>query len=343
MGRSDGLKNERCHNSNNEIITMRKLSCFVLMCCVFFACNDDKASKQSFEDTSNLPEIKQTQLNDIKLASGKLIRIDSFPSQHITPRPVDIWLPQDYSEDKKYSVLYMHDGQMLFDSTVTWNKQEWKVDEWATQLVANKKVKDFIVVAPHNISEIRHSDYFPQKPFEALPKKTQDSLFEVAKQNNYSLKTLNSDAYLKFLVNELKPFIDQNYAVHTDKNNTNVMGSSMGGLISMYAISEYPDVFGSAACLSTHWIGTYTNINNPIPNVFFDYMKANLPELKTNRIYFDYGTETLDEKYLIYQDEVSQIIADKGHELNLKFEGADHSENSWNKRLDQPLTFLLSN
>ena len=67
-------------------------------------------------------------LTEAKLSSGKLMRMDSFPSKYIKPRPVDVWLPEHNSKEKKYAVLYMHDGQMLFDSTTTWNKQEWKVD-----------------------------------------------------------------------------------------------------------------------------------------------------------------------------------------------------------------------
>ena len=135
----------------------------------------------------------------LKVASGTLLRIDSFPSENIVPRPVDIWLPDGYSAEKKYAVLYMHDGQMLFDSLTTWNKQEWKVDEWAGQLQKEGKTKDFIVVAPHNIAEIRHSDYYPQKPFELLSQKSQDSIWDIAKKNKYSFNKLNSDNYLKFL------------------------------------------------------------------------------------------------------------------------------------------------
>ncbi|NRA91645.1 MAG: esterase, partial [Psychroserpens sp.] len=111
---------------------------------------------------------------------------------------------------------------------------------------------------------------------------------------------------------------------------------------SMYAISEYPEIFGSAACMSTHWIGTYSNINNPIPNAFMNYMTSNLPDASSHRLYFDYGTETLDQKYLKYQDKVTELLNSKGHNINIKFEGTDHSENSWNKRLDQPLEFLLA-
>lgn len=293
---------------------------------------------QKKESTSKIPINKK---HGITLASGTIHRIDSFPSKNIVPRPVDVWLPDGYSKEKQYAVLYMHDGQMLFDSLTTWNKQEWKVDEWAGKLQKEGKTKDFIVVAPHNISEIRHSDYFPKKPFELLSQKQQDSIFAEAKKYNLSFTSLNSDDYLKFLVRELKPFIDSNYSVFTNPENTFISGSSMGGLISMYAVSEYPNIFGGAACLSTHWIGTFTNENNPIPNAFFKYMEVNLPSVSSHRIYFDYGTATLDAMYLKYQDQVSKVIGKKGHIINREFEGADHSENSWNQRLDVPLVFLL--
>ncbi len=304
---------------------------------------------QKKKKTDQYPELTIEETKDVvmriesglTLASGSVQRIDSFPSDFIVSRPIDIWLPDGYSEDKKYAVLYMHDGQMLFDASTTWNKQEWKADEWAGQLQKEGKTKDFIIVAPHNIAEIRHSDYYPQKPFELLSKKQQDSIFKVAKKLGHSFSKLNSDNYLKFLTKELKPFVDENYSVHKDKENTVVLGSSMGGLISMYAVSEYPEVFGGAGCLSTHWIGTYSNKNNPIPKTFFTYMEENLPEASTHKIYFDYGTETLDALYLPYQETVTKLIANKGHTKNIKFTGTDHSENSWNQRLDIPFTFLL--
>tara|TARA_R110001632_G_scaffold38339_2_gene96548 strand:- start:78548 stop:79498 length:951 start_codon:yes stop_codon:yes gene_type:complete len=280
----------------------------------------------------------------IQLGSGTIQRIDSFPSKNIVPRSVDIWLPDNYSSDKKYAVLYMHDGQMLFDSLSTWNKQEWKVDEWAGQLQKEGKTKDFIVVAPHNISKIRWNDYFPEKAFNYLSKSAQDSLKMMAKKNNFEM-TMNADEYLKFLTQELKPYIDQNYSVQTDKANTVVSGSSMGGLISMYAISEYPDVFGAAACISTHWPGAGVYEGNPMPNAIFAYMKEHIPSSKDHRLYFDYGTKTLDQFYPQYAETVNKIYTDNGYDstnfVNRLFEGADHSENSWNQRLDIPFIFLL--
>ena len=280
----------------------------------------------------------------IQLGSGSIQRIDSFPSKNIVPRTVDIWLPDNYSTDKKYAVLYMHDGQMLFDSTTTWNKQEWKVDEFAGKLQKEGITKDFIVVAPHNISKIRWNDYFPAKAFNFVSKTDKDLLKSMAEKSNAN-RSMNADKYLKFLTQELKPYIDKNYSIYTDKENTVISGSSMGGLISMYAISEYPAIFGAAACISTHWPGASVYEGNPFPEAFFAYMKENIPSSKDHRFYFDFGTKTLDQFYPQYEEAVNKIFKEKGYDtssfVNRKFEGADHSENSWNKRLDIPFTFLL--
>jgi enterochelin esterase-like enzyme len=293
---------------------------------------------QSNLNAQNLPD----------LSSGKIERFELFQSQYVTARNVDVWLPDSYSEEDKYAVLYMHDGQMLFDAKTTWNKQEWGADEIVSNLMEKGKIKDCIIVAIWNISEERHSDYFPQKPFESLSKHVKDSLLTEAKrygQNQLFSKGLQSDNYLKFIVNEVKPYIDSAYSVHTDVMNTFIAGSSMGGLISMYALCEYPNVFGGAACLSTHWIGTFTDKNNPIPDAFFNYMKENLPGPEIHKLYFDYGTETLDAFYEPFQLQADEILRSKGYDgsnfMSKKFEGHDHSENAWKKRLHIPLTFLL--
>jgi pimeloyl-ACP methyl ester carboxylesterase len=238
----------------------------------------------------------------------------------------------------------MHDGQMLYDASTTWNKQEWKVDEVASKLMKEGIVEDFIVVSPWNISEIRWQDYFPQKAFNYLNDATQKQLRDEAKANNFSL-TFNSDNYLKFLTKELKPYIDKTYSVKTDREHTFVAGSSMGGLISMYAMCEYPEIYSAAACISTHWVGASPRKDNPLPGTFFAYMSDHLPSSETHRFYFDYGTETLDKHYPQYAPIVDTIFMKKGYTeanfVNRKFEGTDHSENSWQKRLHIPFTFLL--
>ncbi|OUS03596.1 esterase [Flavobacteriales bacterium 33_180_T64] len=320
---------------------MKQLVLIILMISMF-SCKEQSKEINVSEEKN---QIIFNQLKDAQLYEGTLHRVDSFPSQYITARPVDVWLPKTYSKEKKYAVLYMHDGQMLFDSTTTWNSQEWKVDEWASKLMNDNVTKDFIVVGIHNISQIRWQDLFPQKAFENLSKAFIQDFFGSAINANRNA-TLNGDNYLKFIVEELKPEIDKSYATLTEQEHTFIAGSSMGGLMSMYAVSEYPEVFGGAACISTHWVGAAPADINPFPEAIFKYMENHLPESKDHKLYFDYGNKTLDEHYPQYAQSVNNILKHKGYTdataVNLFFESADHSENSWNKRLDQSLIFLLS-
>jgi len=292
-------------------------------------------------------KMEMKQRIDPEKFQGTINRIDSFPTKFISPRTVDIWVPSDYKKSRKYSVIYMHDGQMLFDATTTWNKQEWRIDDVITKLSSENKIENVIVVGIWNIPNLRHMDLFPKKTLNYLTKEQHDLVIEKAKKFGYSFTfdAVNSDNYLKFIVKELKPFVDTNFSVYTDANHTAIMGSSMGGLISMYAICEYPKVFGKAVCLSTHWIGFREFENNPIPESFFSYMKEKLPNPKNHKLYFDYGTATLDADYLKYEYRVDEILKEKGYDAtnskNLKFEGENHSEASWQKRIHIPLEFMF--
>jgi len=283
------------------------------------------------------------------VSSGTIERIENFKSKFVTKRNIDIWLPSDYTKKKKYAVLYMHDGQMLYDANQTWNKQAWEVDDVMAKLIREQSITDVIVVGIWNGGETRHFDYFPQKPFEMLTKKLQDSIYNLERSAGVKLFNgkVSSDNYLKFIVKELKPIIDKKYAVHKDMEHTFIAGSSMGGLISMYAICEYPEVFGGAACLSTHWPGIFQVENNPIPNAFYQYLKIKLPNPTNHKLYFDFGTATLDALYEPLQNEVDLIMKQKGYDSNhwmtQKFEGENHSELAWQKRLHIPFQFLFGN
>ena len=283
-----------------------------------------------------------------KVKKGTIERIEKFASKYVDPRNVDVWLPESYSTKKKYAVLYMHDGQMLFDSTTTWNKKSWDVDKVITRLFEQGKLKDVIVVGIWNGDKSRHADYFPQKPFENLDTAKKEMVLTAARNNGVSVfgnYQIQSDGYLKFLVEELKPFIDKKYRTNKDAAHTFIAGSSMGGLISMYAICEYPNVFGGAACLSTHWPGIFQMNNNPIPEAFYNYLQNNLPNPAKHKIYFDYGDKTLDALYPPLQKKVDTIMQEKGYTdkswLTKYFPGQDHSEDSWRSRFEIPLLFLL--
>ena len=136
-------------------------------------------------------------------------------------------------------------------------------------------------------------------------------------------------------------------AVIIGGGNTFIAGSSMGGLISMYGLCEYPNVFGGAACLSTHWPGTFSSENNPIPEAFKNYLQSKLKKIKKNKIYFDYGNQTLDAMYPPLQQKVDEMMKANGltenNWITKYFPGKDHSEKSWAERLHFPLEFLLKN
>lgn len=275
--------------------------------------------------------------NNLSVSSG---RIDRYyvHSNDIECRYVDVWIPADYTEERKYAVVYMHDGQMLFDVGNTWNSREWKVDEVMGELLKSGNVRDAIVVGIYNNQQKRHIEYFPEK---AIPLIADSTYRELKKL--FPCEPL-ADKYLQFIVNDVKPFVDSTYSTNPQKDHTFLCGSSMGGLISMYGMCEYPEVFGGAACLSTHWIGTFDN-NREIPDAFLQYLRENLPAPADHKFYFDHGTVGLDANYAPYQQKVDSLMRKSGYGpgnfQTRVFEGDDHNEDCWAQRLDIPLSFLL--
>lgn len=278
---------------------------------------------------------------------GSIVRIAHFASKYVAPRTIDIWLPEGYSSKQRYDVLYMHDGQMLYDAATTWNKQAWNIDDTASALIQRGECRPFIIVGIWNSGRSRHAEYFPQKPFAMLTRAGQDTLRAQLRDAGRSENVFEpaSDAYLRCIVEEIKPHIDSNFSVYSDREHTFIAGSSMGGLISLYAVCEYPEVFGGAACISTHWTGSFSDGNNPVPEVMLTYMKNHMPIAGTHRVYFDCGDQTLDALYPQFQRKADVIMAERGYTssswITKYYPGADHTEASWSKRLAAPLRFLL--
>lgn len=292
-----------------------------------------------------LPNLEPIE-HGFKVEQGRLELYLDFPSAHFASRNISVWLPNDYDGSEPYEVLYMHDGQMLFDASATWNKQEWGVDEIAQQLIDQDRVRPFIVVGVWNRSQARFSEYMPQKPYESLPTSFVDSVLALSRAQNRVVYPIRSDDYLRYLVEDVKPFIEARYNVLQGPEHTFLAGSSMGGLISMYAQCEYPEVFGAAACLSTHWPGMYTNENNPIPDAFVNYLDQKMTaSTAANRWYFDYGDKTLDSLYPPHQARVDSLMAAKGFSeqnwITEFYPGANHSEDAWKARLHRPFLFML--
>lgn len=281
-------------------------------------------------------------------AKGRLIRLADMPSAHVKARDVTIWLPPGYdSSDDRYPVLYMHDGQNLFEAA-TANFGEWGVDEHLERLIAGGQVRAPIVVGVWN-TDLRLREYIPADLLAALP---DDMRGEV--QAIYGGPAL-SDGYVRFLTEELKPLIDGRFRTLTGPADTTISGSSMGGLISMYAVVKRPDVFSAAACLSTHWPLKVQGLEagpqldawrERLVAAWTGVIERGLPEPTAHRFYFDRGDETLDGFYADFQTAVDAAFRRTGYGpdrfTSLVFPGAQHNEASWNSRLDVPLTFLLN-
>lgn len=224
-------------------------------------------------------------------------------------RDIIVWLPIGYNPqknpNKKYPVLYMHDGQNIMDPKTAYVGKDWRVDETVMKLIRQKKIKEIIVVGIYN---------------------TPDRLDEYS----WTEKGRN---YLKFIVTELKPFIDSNYKTLSDKDNTAVMGSSMGGLISFYAAWHYPDIFSMAACMSSSF---YYNNDKSLKLV-----QSYRGKKKQVKFYIDHG-----EDGLIRGQKMFCLLSQKGYVLGQDIDyfyapGAEHNEKEWAARLERPLLFFF--
>ncbi len=284
----------------------------------------------------------------VHVSAGTIVDLGVLTSKYADPRRVVVWLPSGYSSHgPKYAVLYMHDGQNLFDTATAGYGMEWQIDETLDRLIKEKKVRPTLVVGIWNTPK-RLQEYVPSKAFNGLPPSYRGKIRAL-----YGGDPL-SDGYLKFIVRELRPMIDARFNVKTDRADTAVMGSSMGSLISLYAIDEYPQVFGAAGMMSTHWPLVITPDNKPISDeqyetvsrAFERYLAPALPDPATHKLYFDHGSETLDANYARYQDRVDNVVSRRGYRqwtttLSLSYPGEKHNEISWASRVAVPLQFLL--
>lgn len=254
---------------------------------------------------------------------------------------VDVWLPEgfDVAKPKRYPVLYMHDGQNLYDATTTWNGQSWEMDRAACRLIGEGEIEPVIIVGIHSDPARRVAQLMPQQA--VADAGLEDLMAEVKLKGEPVL----GDKYVEFVTRNLKPVVDTIYPTLGDRDHTYVMGSSMGGLMSLYLICMAPETFGGAACLSTHWYGSL-NAGDRFGDAMMEFVEAYLPDPETHRIYFDHGTTTIDAYYGPWEEKALERAQARGYRYgdNLDSyvdEGAPHNEDAWAGRVDRPLRFLL--
>ncbi|MDB5705935.1 MAG: alpha/beta hydrolase [Sphingomonas bacterium] len=276
---------------------------------------------------------------------GRFVEIAAIPSANIAPPHIVVWLPPGYDKDKRrYGVVYMQDGQNLFFPERSGFNKVWAADKSVLRLIAKKAIAPVIIIGVDHPGAARYRQYFPQKLYGPASPKLQEQFDRLAKG------PITGDAYLKFLATELKPVIDRDYRTRPDAAHTAVIGSSMGGLISCYAFTEYPKIFGRAACVSTHWpladpadVGPY---KPEVAALWRRYLTKNLGSPNGRKLWMDHGTETLDAHYGPWQEAIDADLTRLGWRPHRDFEsrsyaGAAHEENAWAARLDDILAWLL--
>lgn len=264
---------------------------------------------------------------------SRLVRHEAFPSVHVAPRHVDVWLPPAYeaAPHRRWPVVYFHDGQNLFEPELSFSGVDWGVDEALEWMMETEDLEGAIAVGIWNTPD-RIPEYMPQRPLEARPR-------GLARFVERFGAAPSSDAYLRFIVEELKPAIDAAYRTRAAQDSTFVAGSSMGGLASLYALAEYPHVFGGAACMSTSWpLGAAS---------LLPYLRTRIPDPEGHRVYFDYGAEARLAGYESHQRRANRLFERAGYVhgtslVSRHYPGHEHSEAAWRTRVDAPLRFLLT-
>lgn len=256
--------------------------------------------------------------------TGNIQQHPQFASRFLRePRDVLVYLPPGYrrSTRRRYPVLYLHDGQNVFDAATAFGGVEWNADESAQRLINRRLMEPVIIVAVANVGEERIHEYTP----------TRGVIDENAKRKKRSRGLLRK--YGRFLTEELKPFIDRTYRTRPEAEFTGLGGSSLGGLATLVLGLWFPQVFNRLAVLS--------------PSIWWDdcvvyKMVDELPEKLPLKIWLDTGThEPGWERGAVLRDK----LVEKGWRLydDLQFtevEGADHSEAAWAARFEQVLRFL---
>lgn len=244
--------------------------------------------------------------------TGEVRYHKNFTGRNVLPRDLIVWLPPSYESlpQKYYPVLYLQDGQNLFDPLTSSFGTDWQVDETADSLIKAKSIQELIIVGIYNTTK---------------------------RGDEYNDTEIGS-AYLYFIIEELKPFIDRTYRTLPDNQNTAIGGSSSGGLISFIMAWEHPDVFSKAACLSPAFKIQKIDYVAPIKK----YKGAR----KDILLYIDNGGMSLEDQLQPGIDEMLIALKEKGFTLGgeilyFKDSSAVHNEAAWAKRVYRFLEFLF--
>lgn len=253
---------------------------------------------------------------------------------YLQGRTVRVFIPPGYADSRQgFNAVYFHDGQMLFDSTTTWNHQSWKLTE-ATAFEG--KYQDKVLIGIDNFPEKRYAEFFPSPIFNQLSPDLQTRL----KDSLWGGEPL-FDRYAQALIHDVFPLIESDWRVKKGGRHRTMVGSSMGAIVSLTFLLSYPKEIKGIIGLSLHL---------PLVNVwqFKDRLKPELSEafnrfvsqnaclLKGKRIYIDRGDQSLDAAYSVYFPafERALLACERRNMVTLAFiPGSGHTERDWSQRI----------
>lgn len=279
--------------------------------------------------------------------AGRFVEVEKIAVEGLRDQRLTIWLPPGYDKStRRYPVLYMHDGHNLFDPAKSNFNKVWAADKAMLAAMATGKVEPHIIVGMWAPGPDRYRQYLPQFAAERATGGIAASI-----RDNSNGGPVVSARYLAWIADELKPQIDRDYRTLTGPEHTAIAGSSMGGIMSCYAIIVRPDVFGRAACVSSHWpIALPEEAEADRAQVFGiwqGWLSGKLGPPAGRRIWMDHGTATLDRYYAPYQQVIDRSFREAGWTEGKDFrtevyDGAEHEENAWAQRLPEIFGWLLS-
>ena len=264
----------------------------------------------------------------IRGVPGEVTRFD------FAGRTVELWSPQE----KSSHLLIAHDGQNVFDGkTSTHRGKTWEMAQHAFKVsYENGLVPPVIIAVWHGSSKDdpmgRAKDLSPQRFFQ------EDVPVNLPNISKSDLAQLRGDEYLESIFQEYVPQLLETLQLEVSPDNTALIGSSMGGLSTLYAAHKHPDKFKTALALSPHWIiGGDALVHRTV---------AELPKPGSHKIWMSRGTKALDAQYEPFQNLADELMLQKGYRKDTDFiskvyKKTGHNEASWASYLDQPLRFWL--
>ena len=267
---------------------------------------------------------REKKLLEKKLAGGSMHTYD-FDNHR-----VDVWVPKDVHPETP--VLVMHDGRNIFDEEQSFTGKTWEV---LTAIRDEVRAEAPVVIAVYGLSDFtRLKELAPQDILDQHPEIWDLIPAEYEADRGQGI----GNAYVSLITDAILPFVAEKFDLELNPNRTAVMGASMGGLMSMYAMSKRPDVFGTAICFSTHW---------PFGgNLMVEKLAAMLPSGENHRLWTDCGTIELDANYPPFHNKAVELVKQKGYgtETNLVaaiYPNTGHHESYWARRVADALNWWL--